>query len=69
MMGLSPVQILIVLLIAVVLFGADRVPEAARGLGRSLREFRGALTDDPVPLAEAPAPRAEDRDACDTQIR
>ncbi len=59
MMGLSPVQILIVLLIAVVLFGANRVPETARGLGRSLREFRGALTDDPV-LAEPPARGAED---------
>ncbi|MBY0398089.1 MAG: twin-arginine translocase TatA/TatE family subunit, partial [Thermoleophilia bacterium] len=44
MLGLSPVQILIVLAIVLLLFGARRLPDMARGLGRSLREFRGGLT-------------------------
>lgn len=47
MMGLSPVQLMIVLAIALLLFGANRVPEAARGLGRGLREFRGAVAGEP----------------------
>ena len=53
MMGLSPTQLLIFLLIAVVLFGAKRLPEVGRGLGRSMREFRSGLgegdyADEPV---------------------
>jgi sec-independent protein translocase protein TatA len=45
MMGLSPTQLLIVLLIVLLLFGAKRLPEMGRGLGRSLREFRAGLSD------------------------
>ena len=44
MLGFSPVQILIVLVIALLVFGAARLPEVGRNLGRGLREFRGAIT-------------------------
>jgi sec-independent protein translocase protein TatA len=54
MFGLSPVQILIVLLIALVVFGSKRLPEMARGLGSGMREFRDGITGQspPVPAAE-----------------
>lgn len=58
MMGLSPTQLLIFLLIAVVLFGAKRLPEVGRGLGRSMREFRSGLGDGDFadePIADGPA--------------
>jgi TatA/E family protein of Tat protein translocase len=35
-------EILFILLIILVLFGAKRLPELARGLGQSLNEFRKA---------------------------
>lgn len=35
----------IILLIVILLFGAKKLPELARGLGRSLEEFRKARTD------------------------
>ncbi len=35
-------EILIILLIILVLFGAKRLPELARGLGQSLNEFKKA---------------------------
>ena len=57
MMGLSPTQILILLLIVVVLFGAKRLPVVGRGLGRSMREFRSGLGDGDFAdeaVAEAP---------------
>lgn len=41
----SPVQLLIILLIIVLLFGAKRLPDAARGLGRSLRILKAEVRD------------------------
>ncbi|NDB18204.1 MAG: twin-arginine translocase TatA/TatE family subunit [Actinobacteria bacterium] len=37
MRGLGTSEILILILIVVLLFGAKRLPDVARGLGRSLR--------------------------------
>jgi len=46
-------EILIIVLVIALLFGAKRLPDAARGLGRSLRIFKAetkGLTDsDPTP--------------------
>ncbi|MEV5652907.1 Sec-independent protein translocase subunit TatA [Nocardia sp. NPDC052254] len=41
--SLSPTHWLIIALVVVILFGARRLPDAARGLGRSLRIFRSEL--------------------------
>jgi sec-independent protein translocase protein TatA len=55
---LSPWHWIIVLLIFALLFGSRRLPDAARGLGRSLRIFRaemqGARDESPAPGAPAP---------------
>ena len=40
----SPSMILIILVI-LLLFGAKRIPELARGLGRGIREFKDATKD------------------------
>ena len=36
-------EILLILLIVVILFGARRIPEVARGLGEGIRSFRTAI--------------------------
>ncbi|MFZ0158047.1 MAG: Sec-independent protein translocase subunit TatA [Kineosporiaceae bacterium] len=41
----SPVHLLILLLVIVVLFGAKRLPDAARGLGRSMRILKSEVKD------------------------
>jgi sec-independent protein translocase protein TatA len=41
----SPVHLLILLLVIVVLFGAKRLPDAARGLGRSLRILKSEVKE------------------------
>lgn len=54
--GLTWWHILIVVLVGLILFGGKRLPEAARGLGRSLRILKaevGAMTDDKK--ADSPA--------------
>ena len=40
MFGLGVQEILIILLILVVLFGAKRLPEIGRGLGKTVKEIR-----------------------------
>ena len=44
MFDFSPVQILIVLVIALVVFGPNKLPSVARSAGRSAREFRESIT-------------------------
>ncbi len=39
-------EILIILLIIVVLFGAKKIPELMRGLGTGIKEFKKASTID-----------------------
>jgi sec-independent protein translocase protein TatA len=45
-MGFIGVQeLLVILLIILVLFGAKKIPELAKGLGTGLKEFRKAAKD------------------------
>ena len=38
-------EIFVILLIVVMLFGAKKIPELARGLGKGMREFKNATSD------------------------
>jgi sec-independent protein translocase protein TatA len=47
--GIGPPEIILILLIILLLFGAKKLPDLARGVGRSLRIFKAetkGLTDD-----------------------
>jgi sec-independent protein translocase protein TatA len=41
----GPLELLIILAIVVVLFGASRIGDIGKGLGRGIREFRKELRD------------------------
>ncbi len=43
---IGPLEIVIVLLIVVLLFGVGRIGKIGGELGRGIREFRKAVTDD-----------------------
>ena len=43
--SLSPTHWLIIALVILLLFGAKRLPDAARGLGRSLRIFKTEMSE------------------------
>jgi sec-independent protein translocase protein TatA len=45
----SPTHIVLLLLIALCLFGAKRLPEIGRSLGTGMREFKESVTHDALP--------------------
>lgn len=45
MFSVGPNQILIILLIVLLLFGAKKLPEIGGGLGRAIKNFRRATTE------------------------
>ncbi|MCM3887171.1 Sec-independent protein translocase subunit TatA [Frankia sp. R82] len=54
-------ELLIIVVVIMVLFGAKRLPDAARSFGRSLRIFKSevkGLHDDDQPAGPTPAPAA-----------
>ncbi len=46
MLGLGSQELLVLLVIVMLLFGAQKLPELARGLGTSLAEFKKARAED-----------------------
>jgi sec-independent protein translocase protein TatA len=64
MPNIGPLELAIVLIIALVVFGPKRLPELGRSLGRGIREFRGSVSgdrDEPETHSEIepPKPSAE----------
>ena len=43
--GLGGWEVLIILFVILLLFGAKKIPELARGMGRGIREFKDATKD------------------------
>lgn len=44
-MRLGPTELIIILVIILVIFGARRLPELGRGLGRGIRNFKDATKE------------------------
>jgi sec-independent protein translocase protein TatA len=62
--GIGPLEIIIVLVVVLLLFGPKRLPDLGRSLGSGMREFKDSVTGKdkdelPEPAAESrPEPRA-----------
>ncbi|MEM6286148.1 MAG: twin-arginine translocase TatA/TatE family subunit [Bacteroidota bacterium] len=56
-MNLGPTEILLIFLAVLLLFGAKRIPEIARGLGKGIREFKDATNDIKNELTVADQPQ------------
>jgi len=51
--NLGAPEIVLILLVVLLLFGAKRLPELARGLGQGIKEFKGAVDGAKDELKEA----------------
>lgn len=43
--GLGGTEVILILVVILLLFGAKRIPELAKGLGRGIREFKDATSE------------------------
>lgn len=43
MVSIGGWEVLLIFLVVLLLFGAKRLPELAKGLGKGIREFKGAV--------------------------
>jgi sec-independent protein translocase protein TatA len=63
--GIGLPEILIFLVVVLLLFGASRVPEIGRSLGKGMREFKDAVSgrddDDETPSSLPRAPEDEEK--------
>lgn len=74
--NIGPLEIAIVLIIALLVFGPKRLPELGKSLGKGIREFKGSITgenddddqhdDDKAQIAAAdptptPSPQTEEK--------
>jgi sec-independent protein translocase protein TatA len=47
-------EIMVIAIAALVLFGARKIPEFAKGLGQAVKEFKKASNDDPSEVPKNP---------------
>ncbi len=52
-LGFGGMELLVILLIVLILFGGAKLPSLAKGLGQSIKEFKKASKDEDEKSAEA----------------
>jgi len=63
MFGLGTQELLIILVIVLVLFGANRLPDLARSLGSSMKEFKKGMNEVAKDEPTAAAKKEEEKKA------
>jgi sec-independent protein translocase protein TatA len=57
--NIGPLEVVVVLIIALIVFGPKRLPELGRSLGKGIREFRGSVSGETDDRDERPEPPPE----------
>lgn len=75
MPNVGPLEIAIVLIVALIILGPKKLPDMGRSLGRGMREFKGAISGESDDRSDAEAPElsraeadaVEETDAVETE--
>lgn len=67
MFGIGTQELLLILLVVLLLFGASRIPAALGGLGKGIKEFKKGVKSDADD--EAPAPTSAEAPGVAQQLR
>ncbi len=66
--GIGPLEIFLIVVVVLIIFGAGRLPEVGRGIGTAIKEFRGSIgnkntaeTADDADKAEAKTVKASEK--------
>jgi len=51
-MGLSSTELIIILIIVVLLFGAKKIPELAKGIGKGIKTFKNEMNSNETEIVE-----------------
>lgn len=63
MFGIGMQELLVILVLVLVIFGAKRLPEIGGGLGRAIRNFRQAASEpDEIDITPKDKAKADDED-------
>ena len=52
MLGLKPMEILLIMAVLLLLFGASRLPQLGSALGSSIRNFKRSFSSDDAPATD-----------------
>jgi sec-independent protein translocase protein TatA len=72
--NIGPLEIAIVLVIVLIIFGPKRLPELGKSMGKGIREFRGSMSGDndsddvDAKRAELEASQAAEAEAVDGEV-
>jgi sec-independent protein translocase protein TatA len=53
--GIGPMELIVVLVIALLIIGPKKLPDAGRSIGRGMREFKDSITGNDDERDELPA--------------
>jgi sec-independent protein translocase protein TatA len=60
-------EILIILIVVLILFGAKKIPEFAKGLGKGIKEFKKAVKDSSIDDVTSEIDTIMEKDKTDEQ--
>ncbi len=49
----GPLELILILVVVILIFGASKLPQLGKGIGEGIREFRKSTKDDAEPKKEA----------------
>ena len=59
MFGIGAPELVLILVIALVIFGPSKLPQIGASVGKSIREFKMAMREIDEPMPPPPAPKLE----------